>query len=226
MQWWLEVLKRPFLGRPIPGPCELADICAYSDASSGVGIRIVIRERWRAWRLLPGWNWDSRDIGWAEAVGFELLIRSIFDTCTESSHFKVYGDNQGVVEGWWNGRSRNKPTNDVFRRIHQLTDRSGCTIHTRYVASALNPADDPSRGVYPPSHHLLPPVDIPAELQEFITDYDAPLTTSELRSRAAGHTPRPQKKSERAIPQAYFTLESQIEREGHELFADTESWRY
>lgn len=34
----------------------------------------------------------------------------------------LYGDNRGVVEGWWKRCSVNKPTNLVFRRILQLSD--------------------------------------------------------------------------------------------------------
>ena len=119
LRWWVLKLAAP-LCRPIPAPCDLHDLRAFSDASSGVGIAITIRNRWRAWRLIPGWNTldGERDIGWAEAVGFELLVRSIPGLGHTSGHFKVYGDNKGVVEGWWNFRSKNKATNRDFWRIH------------------------------------------------------------------------------------------------------------
>jgi hypothetical protein len=70
LQWWDGLLSPTSLCRPIPGPCEILDYEAFSDASSGIGIGIVIKGRWRAWRLLPGWQSAERDIGWAEAVGF------------------------------------------------------------------------------------------------------------------------------------------------------------
>lgn len=57
----------------IPGPATVTDSNAFSNASSGVGISIVISSQWRVWHLIPGWNVEDRDIGWAEAVGFELL---------------------------------------------------------------------------------------------------------------------------------------------------------
>jgi hypothetical protein len=72
--WWKDTLSSPVLSRPIPGPSSLVDLQAYSDASSGVGVAITIGNKWRAWRLLPGWKSDNRDIGWAEAVGFKLLF--------------------------------------------------------------------------------------------------------------------------------------------------------
>ncbi len=76
LNWWLsQLLSNP--ARPIPGPCAVFDLDAFSDASSGTGVAIVIGNRWRAWRLLPGWKSSERDIQWAEGVGFELLVRTI-----------------------------------------------------------------------------------------------------------------------------------------------------
>jgi hypothetical protein len=100
------------------------------DASSGTGIAIVVQGRWRAWRLLPGWDRGNRDIGWAEAVGFELLVYAVIGATSapQTTHFKLFGDNTGVVEGWWNHRSRNPETNGVFRRIHQFLADSDCFV--------------------------------------------------------------------------------------------------
>ncbi|CAA7270000.1 unnamed protein product [Cyclocybe aegerita] len=56
------------LSKPIPRPTPIIDLVAYSDASSEVGIGITIGQKWRAWRLLPGWKANNRDIGWAEAT--------------------------------------------------------------------------------------------------------------------------------------------------------------
>ena len=103
--WWLRTLSKPFLTREIPGSQEVTDVQAYSDTSSSVGIGIVVRDRWRAWSLTPGWKADGRDITWAEAVGMELLIRSILRDAPPGARFKIFGDNRGVVEGWWSGRS-------------------------------------------------------------------------------------------------------------------------
>ena len=72
LQRWTTWLSWDNVSRPIPSPRTLQDINAFSDTSSLVGIGIVIDGRWRAWRLILGWKQDGRDIGWAEAVGFEL----------------------------------------------------------------------------------------------------------------------------------------------------------
>lgn len=196
LQWWSRTLQTPNISRDIPGPVVIYDFKAYSDASSGVGIGITIGDRWRAWRLLPGWKADGREIGWAEAVGFEFLIRTLCSFVCEprKQHVKVFGDNKGVVEGWWKGRSRNKPTNEVFRRIHELEKARKVTFHSRYVTSKLNPADDPSRGVYSSHARLLPPIPIPSELQPFLIDFDAEPVFSEQQANENGslrHLPKP-----------------------------------
>jgi len=120
--------------------------------------------------LIPGWKTldGKRDIGWAEAVGFEFLVSTIISAASGSAFqsFKLYGDNTGVVEGWWSGRNRNGEINSVFKRIHNKLETSNFTdrIFTAYVPSARNPADDPSRGIYSSQSLLLPPVQIPTSI--------------------------------------------------------------
>ena len=202
LEWWVWTLHKPFIFRDVPGPSTINDFKAYSDASSGVGIGIVIGDRWRAWRLLPGWKADDREIGWAKAIGFEFLVRTLSAAicCSQKQHVKVFGDNRGVVEGWWKGRSRNKPTNQVFRRVHELEKMRRITIHSWYVASKQNPADNPSRGIYPSDTLLLPPIPIPAELWPFLCDFnDQPrLTEQQANKHEPLHQPLP--KPTRSLP--------------------------
>ena len=172
--WWLRTLSEPILCREIPGASEVIDVQAFSDASSSLGIGVVIRDRWRAWALKPGWNNDEKDITWAEAVSMELLVRTILDQAPRGAKFKIYGDNRGVVEGWWSGRSRNTETNEVFKRLHSILRVHGCEIYTRYVPSASNPADGPSRGILPSLNKLLPPVELPPELEALVFPFDHP----------------------------------------------------
>jgi hypothetical protein len=221
LQWWSAVLTEPSLVRKIPGPHLVVDHQAYSDASSGVGIGITIGEKWRAWRLLPGWKCQGRDIGWAEAIGFELLVRTLLAADSTVKHLKVFGDNRGVVEGWWKGRSRNKLTNEVFRRIHDVASSHGCSIYTRYVPSKENPADDPSRGVYPPPHLLLPAIPCPPELQPFIIDFDAPPHRSEMDASKRGWRPPPLPKPARQAVGNY----SSFDEDWDEPFSsETNAW--
>ena len=184
LSWWTRRLASP-LYRPIPSPLNLHDIQAFSDASSSVGIAVTIRDRWRAWRLIPGWQTldGAKDIGWAEAVGFELLVKSIPGFIGASGHFRVYGDNKGVVEGWRNHRSKNLATNRVFRRIHSFLEpfHHSFSIHSAYVPSEDNPADPPSRGLYPPVELLLPEIQLPTDLHRFIIDATLPYSPTEIR---------------------------------------------
>ena len=130
LKWWKLLLRQPIISRSIPQPTPLIDLRAYSDASSSFGIAITVGEHWRAWRLVPGWTSEGRDIGWAEAIGFEFLVKHIMQTTSARAHIKVYGDNIGVVEGWWTGRSRNRQVNLIFRRIHNLLQQHNGTVHT------------------------------------------------------------------------------------------------
>jgi len=72
--WWSTILNNPPRPLTIPRPGIIYDFIAFSDTSSGFGIGITIDKQWQAWRLCTGWNTDGRDIGWAESIGFELLV--------------------------------------------------------------------------------------------------------------------------------------------------------
>ena len=169
--WWTQQLSQPNSPKPIPKPKPLINHAAYSDASSEVGIGITVGTRWQAWRLAPGWKSQGRGILWAEAVGFELLTICLLKVSSKGDHLQVYGDNLGVVEGWWKKSSPNRPTNKVFRRILELSEKNDRTIYTRYVPSANNPADGPSRGIFPPLELRLDEFNIPCELRPFLLNF-------------------------------------------------------
>ena len=128
MVWWQHQLRHTSIFICIPRPQPLVELRAFSDVSSGVGMAITVGMRWRAWRLAPGWKSQGRDIQWAEAIGFKLLTICVLALSSEGDHVVVYGDNHGVVEGWWKRCSANRPTNHVFRRILQLTEDHNQTV--------------------------------------------------------------------------------------------------
>jgi hypothetical protein len=227
LNWWEALFRRTRIERPIPGPSVVFNIAAYSDASSETGIGIVIGDRWRAWRLLPEWKSDGRDIGWAEALGFYLLVATIFTSCDHKPFYKVYGDNRGVIEGWWKGCSRNRPTNEVFKLVHIACLHSHLQIITRYVQSKHNPADDPSRGIYQARNLLLPAVPIPQQWQLFITDFDAPYSLSEQCAARLGTSPHSLPKPPRD-PAYLLAVDAQDLANAHiaeKTLTQAQSWR-
>ncbi|OJA19459.1 hypothetical protein AZE42_05674 [Rhizopogon vesiculosus] len=185
LDWWSSLLQSGGASRPIYPLPTLKNPHAYSDTSSGIGIGIVIGDYWHAWRLIPGWQTSNgkRDIGWVEAIGFELLIYSLATLPSFSDNLLIHGDNTGVVEGWWKSKHWNRAVNHVFHHIHEfILNLPDCfEIHTTYITSDCNPADGPSRGIYGPQHLLLPPVGIPESIREFIIDATEPLSSTELR---------------------------------------------
>ena len=176
LNWWLHALssKPPI---PIPHHPLTLDLQAFSNASSSHGLVIVIGSKWRAWRLHQHWNHTGRDIRWAEGVTFELLVHTLLTLDHSSMPLTVYCDNQGVIDGWKNGRSRNTPTNTAFRQVHALLASPPCRVFMKYVPSADNPADGPSQGKYPPAVLLLLQILIPEEISDHILDLNDPNCT-------------------------------------------------
>ena len=56
LTWWTTRLQQGDIMRLIKPPMQFADISAFSDASSGMGIAIVVSEKWHACTLNPEWK--------------------------------------------------------------------------------------------------------------------------------------------------------------------------
>ena len=130
----------------------------------------------------------KKDVGWAEAVRFELLIHTTDALLDQPTDLILHRDNTGVLDGWRIGRHRNHAVNAVFKSIHTFLESASHTlsIQPHYVTSTDNPADPPSRGIYGPPHLLLPPMDIPEYARDFLTDSTNPLSARKLRELHEG----------------------------------------
>ena len=120
---------------------------------------------------------------------------------------------------WLKGQSRNKQTNLVFCCIHTIMCAKQSTIHTRYVPSKENPANRPSRGVYPAASLLLLKISIPPELCKLIIDFDH--RTSSMDPRHPQHDPPTilPKPHRLLSDNECTTLNAELDRHGEELFA-------
>lgn len=180
---------------PVPRLVQLYNVGAFSDVSSRVGVAIVLRRFCRAWRLLSGWQTrgGKHDIQWAEAIGFELLVQATVAVTEGGACYKVHGDNRGVVEGWWNARSCNKAINEVFCRVHDFLKQESRaeSIYTSYVASADNPADGPSREIYPLRSWLLLPIHLYDDDRELLINATKDIMPAKVQALREGRYIKP-----------------------------------
>ena len=114
LAWCLQQLQHPCIKRSLLEITSVVDADAFSDVSSGIGIGIILSERWIMWYLRDGWHAEGRDITWAEVVGFELLVRALLLSLSPGSHILVYGNNEGIVGAWQHFRSCSHQVNLDF----------------------------------------------------------------------------------------------------------------
>jgi hypothetical protein len=211
VDWWINQLSRPRIGRRLGYPVDVLDIGAFSDASGALGIGVVIGSEWRAWKLDKLWKRDGRDIQWAEAIGFELACRYVFARLPAGRHVRFWCDNISVVDGWRKGRSRNRQVNDVFKRLHAFLDSVGGAAYPRYVASAKNPADGPSRFDFSKlsRSRALPAIPLGPGLDGLIINID-PTSADYTRSRAPPRISESERAARRKLDAEYGNYISEL----------------
>jgi hypothetical protein len=204
LDWWSRILSSPSPLRSIPAPTQVIDVNAFSDASSGIGLAFLVGHKWKAWRLLPKWNSDSRDIVWAESIALELMAQAVVAEHGQNTSYRLHCDNRIVVDGWPNGQSHNRHVNFTFRRLHDLAEKTNCIFLTQFILSALNPADGPSRGRFPPYSPSFTPIHPDHSVANFFIDTSLPRTQQETRAIQAGtdfaplHATRPSAQAQRS----------------------------
>jgi hypothetical protein len=152
--WWSETLSVPNIGMKLCRHTTPSNsFSLFSDASSSFGVGIIINHEFDLFELSSGWKDSgkgSRDIGWAEFVGVELTVFFVLRTYDlHDTHLLINTDNQGVIGAWSKRSSRSIEQNEVLGRVICMLLSRSCFLSLRYVTSAENPADAPSRGVAP-----------------------------------------------------------------------------
>ena len=167
--WWKRTLSLPSVSRSLI-PRTFHDPDIWVDASEW-GIGLVVGDFWAAWKLVPGWRGDGRDMGWAEGLAVEVITLWIVSDSgiANDAIVKVRSDNTGVIGAHNRGWSRNIHVNDSIRRVSTLFISTNTTPDFEQVPSALNRADPISRGDLGPADCKLKiSFDLPVELKEFL----------------------------------------------------------
>jgi hypothetical protein len=170
ISWWREVLSNP-AACILPIHCHppRSDLNIFIDASTSWGIGVVIEDQWLAWRLADGWQEDGREIGWAEMVALQLLVLTLIASRAPPATYSVRSDNKGVVGAFDANYSRSPLQNAILRHIFTLLRDHDIWLEMKWVPSADNLADGPSRGIFPPfSSRIDADFSIPHPLRAYV----------------------------------------------------------
>ncbi|KAE8179953.1 hypothetical protein CF335_g9414 [Tilletia laevis] len=85
----------------------------------------------------------------------------------EGSRITFRSDNQGVIACYKLGRGRNHQQNTVLKRVVGLEREHNVRLDISYIETDLNPADGPSRGVFPDGPRL-PLIKLPPSLVPYL----------------------------------------------------------
>jgi hypothetical protein len=141
----------------------------FVDSSPSWGIGFSMDGKWLAWKFRDGWQSGGKDNHWAELVGVELGLRVAIAAGCHSAPLVIRSDNVGVVRSLMTEKERNPERLTVLRSIQQLSHAYNIEIMPRWIPTKENPADGPSRGVFP-SRSLLfsTPPSLPEHLTKFL----------------------------------------------------------
>jgi hypothetical protein len=149
----------------------------FVDASwFGVGF-VINEDHWVAWTFKRGRpeipnGPDGRIVmSWAEIIAAELGIRTLIAAGYHKTAIILRSDNYGVIMALsrhtW---TRNYGVDEILQRILRLCANVGLIVIPVWVPTRCNPADGPSRGLYPPQKLRFGYVpELPHYLQTFIS---------------------------------------------------------
>lgn len=171
LRWWLQQLQVLGIFRSLAPIGPVRDFNIWVDASSDWGVGILWNGRWAAWRTVPGWRGDSRDIGWLEAIAIEIAISVTQMMGVSNSAFLIRSDNEGSIGAYNKGRGRNWMTNLSVRRSEEVLSAAALTPSLLYVNTSINLADVVSRGSLPPDSLRIPfPIHLPPSIAPFFVN--------------------------------------------------------
>lgn len=156
----LEVLPQPAPATAGPAVLVLSTSTLpdmFVDASAH-GIGLVFDNMWLAWTFSPRHPHiplgpDRKPImSWAELIAVELGVRTLLAANYRNVSITIRSDNEGVVQAFKFRKWIPKfGLDDILQRILRLCEPGGIQLRVKWVWTKANPADNPSRGVYPPS---------------------------------------------------------------------------
>lgn len=151
LQWWHKQLSLEFLGLNIKEIPPLSNISLFVNTSTGWGIGLIIDGKWLAWEFKAGWQGTNNEghIGWGEMVAVELAVRTLIASGYSNRRIIICSDNEGVVGALKKGNSQGHHQNLILRKIIELMQEHAIWVECTWVSTHHNPADDPSRGVFP-----------------------------------------------------------------------------
>src|SRR5882724_7134764 len=88
LHWWQDILSKPCSSQSLTTRCTV-DPDVWVDTSTEWGIGVIIGQEWATWKLIPGWNKEGRDIGWAECIALELAVLIIISQGFTDCHVTV-----------------------------------------------------------------------------------------------------------------------------------------
>jgi hypothetical protein len=166
--WWEAELTKPDFFRQLHRRREAEDIGIFVDASTDWGVGILIRGRWDAWTLRPGWSAPGRHNTWLETLAIELTVYAIERQGFADARLILYSDSQAAIGAFQKGRSPSLEMNLSIRRTNSILDALNVALDFVYVKSEENPADAVSRGVLGKPCDRLVGGALPAELVPYL----------------------------------------------------------
>jgi len=130
----------------------------FVDASA-IGIGFIFNDRWLAWTFVQGHpdiplGPDGHVvISWAELTAAEMGILAFVSAGYRNTQVILRSDNEGVINALkkktW---TKNFGVDEILKRVLKICQDYNLDVVPVWISTKTNPADKPSRGVYPPKN--------------------------------------------------------------------------